>query len=509
MKAILTHAPEKQEQLTTFLEKHEALARIARRVGEYIPSIVDTPEVLEKGVGDDVPRIPGDPGVEVVVEEDDAILFRFQNISVSNNAVASSMSSSASNKEDGPSRSGAVPMTKASGTARTKQSNNNTVKIDQTNVDVATHDPTKVFEGKEDWLFVTVPTDLTAGAKAVLYYNKAQSQVLQHRPHIQLHAKFNNWELNLGDSDRIDMVASGVQGPGMDLVRAEFDVPEDAYELNFIFSDKEGMYDNNETNNYCLPVVGDMTKQKWIDTAPERAEAEYLRRKEEERIAAEVAAKEAEMRALEGDEHKAHAIVGDIKVQYDSLTAGAGTSVDEDGGRQVLTVEQKTVRGAVQLKILYNRSATNLEDVDFSETMPMVRVGHNGWRNPVDFSLKPAKLKKSAGTEWWEATIPVPLDAVVLDMVFFCNDTFDNNNGNDYCIVIDRGTDVESWADSIVQPLKKEITAARHAEEEAARRLEEERAKARQAIRVRIFVMCDLFYLSLYELVSSVCAGQG
>lgn len=494
LRAIVTHEPEKQEQLSTFLEKHEALVTIGQRVGEYIPSILDKDEIIveEKGASDDFPGIPADAGVEVQVEEDDAILFRFQNISVSNNAVASSMSSSASNKGDGLPRSGAMPLkTSASGAAETKQVNSNAAKIDRANAEVATHDPKRVLEGKEDWLFVTVPTDLTAGAKAVLYYNKAQSQVLQHRPHVQLHAKFNNWEVDMGDSDRVDMVASGVQGPGMDLVRAEFDVPHDAYELNFIFSDKEDMYDNNETNNYRLPVMGDMTEQKWIDTAPERAEAEYLRRKEEERIAAEVAAKEAERRALESDGHKAHEIVEGIKSQYDSLTAGAVTSVDGAGGQKVVTVEQTTAKGSVQLKILYNRKATNLVDVDTSNSMLMVRVGHNAWQSPTDFSLKPAKVKKSAAsddTEWWETTIRVPLDAVVLNMVFFCNDMFDNNNGKDYCIVIDRGADVESWADSIVQPLKKEITAARHAEEEAARRLEEERANARQAVRVRTFM---------------------
>ncbi len=48
-------------------------------------------------------------------------------------------------------------------------------------------------------------------------------------------------------------------------------VPKDAYELNFVFSDAEGAFDNNSNQNYCKSVEGPMTHAIWIDTAAERA----------------------------------------------------------------------------------------------------------------------------------------------------------------------------------------------------------------------------------------------
>lgn len=110
----------------------------------------------------------------------------------------------------------------------------------------------------------------------------------------------------------------------MDYYRAQLVVPDNAYELNFVFSNGDGLFDNNANQvgsqagwagagaccspllrrqrvhageragrharpswllprarhapiptkpvqNYVLPVAGPMTRELWIDTAPERA----------------------------------------------------------------------------------------------------------------------------------------------------------------------------------------------------------------------------------------------
>jgi len=69
------------------------------------------------------------------------------------------------------------------------------------------HDPTVVLRGREHWLYVSVPETPIAGAECVLYFNRAQSGTLKFCPKVQLHAKFNNWELAPeGDQgDRVDM----------------------------------------------------------------------------------------------------------------------------------------------------------------------------------------------------------------------------------------------------------------------------------------------------------------
>lgn len=180
------------------------------------------------------------------------------------------------------------------------------------------HDPVDVLQGKEYWLYATVPPVPVAGALCVLYFNSEQSGALKGRPRIQLVAKCNNWEVDLDEGDgRVEMApADGVpRGEGIvlctccatrccfhmrvklskmthitpDLLRmipsdmfdtvyagtyfwkCAFSIPKDAYELNFIFGDGEGSFDNNSSQNYCLQVEGPMTRDLWIDTAPERA----------------------------------------------------------------------------------------------------------------------------------------------------------------------------------------------------------------------------------------------
>lgn len=490
--SLISENPEIKSQVSQLLEEHAALARLAQAAGEYIPSFIEDDLAVdletEANVSDAAFQ---DQDVLFEIEGDETLVFKFQSASaVSNNLVSSSMASSS-----GKWSYGSAATTTGSGMSvpgspvASKNKSAKELAIDACNKAVDEHVPSETVKGKEDWLFITVPSKLVAGGKAMLYFNKEQSQALQQQQNVELYAKFNNWELDMDTSDRIDMQPLGSLVPGTNFYNAELTVPTDAYEMNFIFSNKDGVYDNNESQNYSLPVNGEMTQKKWIDTAPERAEAEFLKRKEQERIAAERAEKEREVAALEQDSRKAQDMVTFIKTEYDSLTRNASASFRSDSGDQVIVSEQKTTRGAEHVKILYNKSATCLAGVD-TETNPItLRVGHNGWQNPVDLQLKPVKAKQSKQAfsetgEWWEASIKVPLDALALNMVFFSGDIFDNNNQNDYSIFVDRGKDVAEWADSILQPLKKKVTDARRQKEKEDKELQEKKMIERQAIRV-------------------------
>jgi starch synthase len=332
---------------------------------------------------------------------------------------------------------------------------------------VASTSPVEAIEGKEDWLFLTVPSTLVAGANASLYYNKRASPVLCDRPNVELHVKFNDWEL-ASDKEYIDMESAGVA----DFVKANFVVPSDAYAMDFIFSDKEGAFDNNDMQNYACPVEGEMTQQRWLDLAPERAEAEFLRMKEQRRVEAEEAEREREKKALEQDRYKAMDTIDHIKREHGNMQAGAGDYA-------ALIHKQRTVRGSLQVKILYNREDTVLSGVDDDVNL---RVGHNGWQDVVDLPFKKTAAAAKKQGDWFEASIKVPLDAVVLNMVPFSNDVFDNNNGQDYCVAVDRG-DVDAWADTLLEPLTESNTAARHAEEAKLKQMEKEKELARQAVR--------------------------
>lgn len=52
-------------------------------------------------------------------------------------------------------------------------------------------------------------------------------------------------------------------------------VPEDAFELNYVFTDGEGASDNNEGKNYLTAVKGTMTPEGWAELAIDR-QVSYL-----------------------------------------------------------------------------------------------------------------------------------------------------------------------------------------------------------------------------------------
>ena len=47
-------------------------------------------------------------------------------------------------------------------------------------------------------------------------------------------------------------------------------VPKEAFEMNYIFGDGEGMVDNNGQQDYLTEVKGGLSRKQWLDLAPER-----------------------------------------------------------------------------------------------------------------------------------------------------------------------------------------------------------------------------------------------
>ena len=52
--------------------------------------------------------------------------------------------------------------------------------------------------------------------------------------------------------------------------QVEVSVPEDAFEMNYIFTDGEGATDNNEGKNYMTVVKSSMTPEAWEEKAIDR-----------------------------------------------------------------------------------------------------------------------------------------------------------------------------------------------------------------------------------------------
>lgn len=516
-------------KLAAFINDHEDIVVTARRIGERIPSFIDKEEqqvqeieqeqafeqeerqergeeqtlgmiptyhlteLAETGEKKDVQHAEDESESQasavqsieddVLVEiEHDTIVFRFQSNYITNRNVASSMSVNPSPNRSSSLKSGGTGAKQEQETKTTVEVSAQELKARAANSEARDHDAKDQLKGKNDWLFVPVPSKLVAGAHAVLYFNRDQSLVLKDRPHIHLHASFNHWELK-GECERISMVPADVQVDDAFFFKAELYIPEEAYEMNFIFSDGEEIYDNNNNENYLLPVEGPMSRELWIDTAPERAEAEYLARKEAARLAAIEEEKVREELALERDRSKAHNIIDEIKREYENWTKNA----EKEGRNEleeliwVAKPASPAKRGASvsRLNFRFNRLSSSLSET--SESPIILILGHNQWKETQQVPLE--RAPDQADGEWWTGCIEVPSTAVVLNFVLSAGDQYDNNGGNDYCMLIDR-EDLVSWADSLEKTLTKEITKTRKEEEEAARLLAEQKAREREAIRV-------------------------
>jgi Starch/carbohydrate-binding module (family 53) len=46
--------------------------------------------------------------------------------------------------------------------------------------------------------------------------------------------------------------------------------PVDAFDLNYVFGDGDGNFDNNGGLDYKTPMLGTMTEDKWEDLRPDR-----------------------------------------------------------------------------------------------------------------------------------------------------------------------------------------------------------------------------------------------
>ena len=58
--------------------------------------------------------------------------------------------------------------------------------------------------------------------------------------------------------------------------RVVVSVPEDAFEMNYVFTDGEGATDNNQGHNYLTVVDSQMTPEEWAELAMDRLVRAYI-----------------------------------------------------------------------------------------------------------------------------------------------------------------------------------------------------------------------------------------
>jgi len=359
--------------------------------------------------------------------------------------------------------------------------------------EATSHSPAEVIAGKEGWLYFSVPEKPVAGADCVVFFNKAQSEILRHSSQLQLHPKYNAWELDSPLGDRITMqpAADTPRSDGTDFWSVKFEIPNDAFELNFVVSDSNNNYDNNSGINFVIPVTGPMTQDSWIDAAAERAEAAYLALKETERNEQERLAAEREAAAQQQDADLAKQAVQQLKDNYQGWQQGAVTdaspfwNIHIVGGGAVgkSSSSSSVVSPGSTIKLLYNKAAGCLAGIPIPDDQHLVlKIGFNSWQSPQDVVMKRSSSAKDG--EWWEASYTVPQDACVLNFVFNYYEHYDNNNSNDHKIPVSLPAGVSSpsaWAESMEGKILARIRAERKAREDKQAKKEARRLAVRQA----------------------------
>ncbi|GLC71233.1 hypothetical protein PLESTF_001092900 [Pleodorina starrii] len=363
---------------------------------------------------------------------------------------------------------------------------------------VAAHDPAAVVGGREHWMIITVPEKPVAGAPMQLYFNRNQSDKLRHRPHIVLQYGFNQWELMPDSGNRIDLLPAQLpRNDKMDFWSCTVQVPEEAFEVNFILHDNAGTYENNNGMDFTYGVEGGITYDTWIDTAAERAVAKELARREAEAQAAEEARLQAieamKQQARDFGRHKAE----ELKTNVGRLQEGA-VPVLFRGGAPVYRVQPTGPVAGGKLTLSYNRLTGPLGKFPVPEGQSITLLyGFNGWQGsgkavmnrvpPPGAALSAAEAAQEE--DWFEAEVAVPPEAVAMNFVFNYYEHYDNNGSQDYKVKVGLppGLTLDSWADQVAESLRNREYERRLAEQQAAEekamRAEEKKKAAQDLVK--------------------------
>lgn len=173
------------------------------------------------------------------------------------------------------------------------------------------HDAEALLVDRSEWLWFSIPETPVAGAHCAVYFNKGVSEALKFRPNVQMIRAFNEWEL-----DNQTFPLRPVTEPNEDGSHwwtCEFRVPEQSYEMNFVFTDGEGAFDNNYGQDFLCPVHWGITRDEWLDGANARAAAVMEKRLGAEKAAEEVS-RQSQMKQYEKeDREKAQWRIGELK----------------------------------------------------------------------------------------------------------------------------------------------------------------------------------------------------
>ncbi|TYI81887.1 hypothetical protein E1A91_D05G185100v1 [Gossypium mustelinum] len=139
-------------------------------------------------------------------------------------------------------------------------------------------------------------------------------------------------------------------------------------------------------------------------------------------------------------------------------------------------VYPQTVRPDEDIEVFFNRSFSTLND----EKDILIMGAFNDWRWR-SFTMRLNKTYFKG--DWWSCQIHVPKEAYKMDFVFFNGQNiYDNNDKQDFCIIVEGGMDVFAFEDFLLEEKRRELEklakeqAEKERQEEEQRRIEAEKA---------------------------------
>ena len=352
---------------------------------------------------------------------------------------------------------------------------------------------------------------LTAGRASTLYFNRAVSDVLCTRPTIVVQFGFNHWQWENGEVTALP--TSVPKYEGVDWWTASVEIPVEAYEMNMVFHDSDGAYENNCGMDFVATVEGGMSVEAFASIMREkRAAVEAARR---EAVAKEIAARQAiageevarmaeDAASLEAEgkgRRAAEVLASDRRIAEEAISSERWQA--EHASRELPVAAKgryfsKPAKPAANsvVTVLYNAEDSPLDGAG----KVFIVLGRNGWQGALKETLqmRPATKtdtrNKPVG-QWWKVAVEIPEGVWQLDFVATTQEGqgdgyFDNNSMQDYHIRVEHNMSDTDW-EARIAAKAKEVTAAREmaeaketirAEERKARR-SVQRAKALEAVR--------------------------
>ncbi|KAI3966739.1 hypothetical protein MKW92_038736 [Papaver armeniacum] len=310
-----------------------------------------------------------------------------------------------------------------------------------------------------------------------IFLNRSIS-ALKNEENVLLMGAFNDWKWK---SFTIKLNKAELKG---DWWSCRVYVPKEAYKIDFVFFNGEGVYENNSTKDFHVAVQGGFDETSFEEFLLQE------RQRELEKIAAEKAEKErqeeeqrrieAQKAAREADRAQAKMEIEKKKEIITKIMKKAVISVDN-----VWHISPREFKGEDVVRLYYNKASGPLA---YAKEL-WIHGGHNNWNNGVTIVAKLVLCDRKDG-DWWYAYVPVPARARVLDWVLADGPPekatlYDNNKLQDFHAVVPNSTPEEMYWFEEEQQLFNKLQEERRLREEALKKKAERTARMRAETKER------------------------